>query len=304
MDDAGNKTTPEMTSVVLGTAVRTLCGTVDTGHYDAATQTVDVDTFRVTVDTVPTDLRVRFFADAAGLATVQEFSVLVFDTQPTPRLLNGGLLDTTLSDHGVFRTSLAIGTYDIVVRARNNADVAAPFTYSVRFVVDAPCPALTAKASYTESHDGASNTGNDVLSVDFAMKPSFAMIAGMAEPTGITVKPDTKVRVSGTSAAVTGTDAYMDRDTYEIATDAQTNELSVLLGWAGAGVDLDYVVFKEGTTIETAEASTAGADGSELATFAVEPSTKYWLWVGASKTSTALPATYDVDVCGAEATRV
>jgi hypothetical protein len=298
LDDVGNATTAESANVTIGAQTRNLCGSINTGHFDAATGTVDVDRFRVTVEAASADLLVRFFAGAGG----SELSVLIFNTAPAPTLLNGGRLDAALGDHGVFRSSLAAGTYDVVVRVRATADLAAPIDYKVRLLADAPCAAISDPAAYTEAHDNADSRGNDVVAVDFSKAPAFAPATGSApEATGLTIAPKQPVRISGTSADVTGTDQFMDRDTFQFATDAATNELSVRLAWP-AGADLDYVVFQDQSTTETASSTNAGGDGTELATFAVKPSSTYWLWVGGRKGSAGLPAAYDVSVCGTQVT--
>src|SRR5258706_68851 len=84
---------------------------------------------------------------------------------------------------------------------------------------------------------------------------AFTSMPGAPEPTGLTIAPAMPLRISGSSADVTGTDQFLDRDTYQLATDAMTNELSVLLAWP-AGADLDYVVFQDQTTTETASSAT------------------------------------------------
>jgi len=295
--DATNDAQSEMTGLMIGAGTQELCGNLDNGHYDAVTKTVDLDTFRVTA-AAQADLRVRFFG-ATGVENLTEFSVLVFSTDTAPVLLNGAYFDATLGDHGVFRASLPPGTYDIVVRARAGADIAAPIGYKVRFLPDLECPQI-AKPSYTEQHDGASNTGNDQLAIDFSKNPVASMIAGTAESTGLKIDPFTQDRISGTAAMVSGPDGYMDRDTYVFTTGALTNELSVRLDWPG-GADLDYVVFAAMATTPTGASTVASQTGPELAIFAAKPGTQYWLWVGAAKSSTTLPVTYDAAVCGEHA---
>jgi hypothetical protein len=292
-NDVGNATAPEAANLTIGHQTRNLCGTINPGHYDAASNTVDVDRFNVTVDG-SADVLVRFFA--TGVDT-SDLSVLIFDSGQS--LLNGGHLDTKLGDHGAFRSSLVAGTYDVVVRLRATADVAAAIDYKVRVLADAPCTPITAAAAYTEAHDNADNHGNDVVAVDFSKSTPFTTMPGTAEPTGLTITPAMPVRISGSSADAPGADQFSDRDTYQLATDAMTNELSVLLAWP-AGPDLDYVVFQDQSTTETASSTTAGGDGTELATFAVKPSATYWLWVGGRKGTTGLPAAYDLSVCGAQ----
>jgi hypothetical protein len=298
--DASNGTAPEMTGLTISGATQEICGNLNSGHYDAGTRTVDADTFRVTASG-QADLRVRFFG-ATGIDNLDEFSVLVFDTNAAPGLLAGGVYNATLGDHGVFRASLPAGTYDVVVRARAAADIAAPIAYKVRFLPELECPQITGKPGYSESHDGASNTGNDTLAVDFARNPSVGATSGDPEPTGKSFDPGTQILFQGSAANVTGSgDPYLDRDTYEIATGKSTNELSVRLDWPGSTADLDYLVVAEMSTTPTGAATTASQTGPEIAIFPVKPNTKYWLWVGAAKTSTMLPVTYGASVCASNA---
>jgi hypothetical protein len=302
--DGANATTAEITNVTVGGGDRTLCGAINPGHFDTSSKKVDEDHFRVTVG-APSALLVRFFGDA-GIETLALYSVLIFDTSNPSALINGGHLDATLGDHGVFRTSLPAGSYDVVVRGQAAADLSAPINYKVRIVAESPCAAITTAASYTEANDGASNNSNDVMTVNFSADPAFVATAATtdaAEATGVTIDAMTPVRISGSSASVAaGSDQYLDRDTYQVMTGASTNELAVRLGWQGA-VDLDYVVFQDGTTTATGASTTASTTPDEYATFAVKPSTSYWVWVGAAKGSTATPAAYDLSMCGAQVAR-
>ncbi|MEO8840509.1 MAG: hypothetical protein ABI591_01175 [Kofleriaceae bacterium] len=299
--DGANATTAETTNVTVGGGDRTLCGTIDPGHFNPTSKTVDEDHYRIAVGSNGA-LLVRFFGDP-GIETLSLYSVLIFDTANPPALINGGHFDSTLGDHGVFRTSLPAGSYDVVVRGQAAADLSAAINYKVRILAESPCAAVTAAASYTETSDGASNTGNDMMTVNFAADPSFAPTTATtdaAEATGLTIDAMTPVRVSGSSASVAaGSDQYLDRDTYQMMTGASTNELAVRLGWQGT-VDLDYLVFKDGTTTATGASTAASTTPDEYATFAVEPNTSYWVWVGATKDSTGAPAAYDVSVCGAQ----
>jgi hypothetical protein len=295
--DSTNNATPEMSGLTIGGPTKEICGQIDSGHYDSATKTVDLDTYRFTV-TTQSDLRVRFFG-ASDVSKLSEFSVLVFDTSPAPVLLNGYAFDATLGDHGVFRASLAPGTYDVFVRGRADADIAAPLKYQVRFLADAECPQQVANADYKEQHDGADNHGNDVLAIDFSKTPSATASAGTAESTGLKFDAGVHKRISGSAANVTGTDTYMDRDTYAIST-GSANELSIRLDWAG-GADLDYVVFAESSMIPTGGSTVASQTGPEVAIFPVLPSTHYRLWIGAKQGSTTLPAAYDASVCASHA---
>src|SRR5262249_48663748 len=153
---------------------------------------------------------------------------------------------------------------------------------------------ITAGANYTEANDGAANTGNDVLSADFTKDPQFMMSSGSPESTGITIDSSSKQRISGTSAQVTGTDQYQDRDTYQIQT-GDNDELTVRLDWMGATTDLDFAVFEQNTTNPAGLGNIGDPGAGELQTFAVKPNTTYWIWVGNFDGGTA-PMNYDLSI--------
>lgn len=295
--DGSNAATSEATSLTIGGAPHTLCGTINPGHFDAASKTVDTDRYRVTSDgTVP--LIIRYFG-APGAA---ELSVLVFDTTITPTLLFGTRSNPTVDDHGAFVAVLPAGSYDVVVVAHAAADLAAPIDYKLGFAPDAPgrCPAITAPASYAEATDGA-GTGNDVIAAKFAVDPRFkltALATDAPEPTGLTIDAATPVRISGSSANVNADDDYMDRDTFLVQTGATTSELTLRLDWSETGVDLDYVVFPADQTASAGE-SLLATPGEEYNVIAVKPSTAYWIWIGSHDGSAVLPAAYDLSICGA-----
>jgi hypothetical protein len=237
-----------------------------------------------------------------------DFQGTITDTSADPTLLNSGDYTGSLGDHGAYLAELPAGTYNIVVTASAAADIAAPIPYKVELVADQPttrCPDLTGMtADYTEANDGAANTGNDVVLVDFTKIPSFSLTAATTdapEMTGLTVDPSKNAHVVGSSASVAaGTDTYLDRDTYAITTGTSTNELSIRLNWPGSTTDLDYVVFENNmlTTPNVAATLTASTE-DEFATFAVKPSTSYWVWIGAYKGSTGQPIAYSASVCAA-----
>lgn len=296
--DATNNTAAEASSVTIGAGTKSLCGKVDPGHYDAVQKSVDVDTFRVT--STDASLIVQFFGDD-GLAALADFSVVVRDTKPQPAIVAANTFHGALADHAASLAQLPAGDYDISITASADADIATPLPYKVRFVEDKPdrCAAVTAKPAYTEAHDNADNAGNDVVNADFTKDPQFTLTASDAdapEPTKLTVGAATIVRVSGSSDQVNPADQYMDRDTFEIATGADAEELTIRLDWTGAA-DLDYAVFEEQTTIPTGLSNISANATTERNTFAVKPSTKYWVWVGSFDGGTA-PTAYDLSICG------
>jgi hypothetical protein len=296
--DATNNTTAETSGVTIGTGTKTVCGKIEPGHFDAAQKSVDVDAFRVTA-AADTSLIMQFFGDD-GLASLTELSVVVRDTKALPAILAAGTFHAALADHAAFLVELPAGDYDVSIAGSAPADIAAALEYKIRFVEDKPdrCAPVTAAASYTEALDNADNAGNDVIAADFSKDPQFTLTAGTTdapEPTGLTVDAKSALRVTGSSAMVNPTDQYMDRDTFEITTGGSTDELTIRMDWMGAA-DLDYAVFEEQSTTPTGLSNISANGTNERSTFAVKPSTKYWVWVGSF--DGGAPTTYDLSICG------
>lgn len=298
--DTSNDLTAEPTGLTVGLTPQTLCGTINPGHFNIDTRTVDADAYRVTSEG-PGNLVVRFSGSPGGSAMVG-FSVFVFTTEEIPTLLFGGSTNPTIPDHGVFLLALPAGTYDIVVSAQNSQDLTASFPYKVQLAPDGPtrCPAVTATATYTEAADGA-GADNDVIAVDFDVDPPFQLTTSMAdapELTGLTVDGSTPIRITGSSANEDAEDDYLDRDVYLVRTAATTSELTLRLGWADAQTNLDYIVFPAEQTAQLG-GSFLLEGNEEYNVFAVQPSSSYWIWVGSHDGSTGLPAGYDLTICGA-----
>jgi hypothetical protein len=102
--------------------------------------------------------------------------------------------------------------------------------------------------------------------------------------------------IAGNAGATAMNDLYLDRDTYQLSTNENTNELAISLDWDGTTSDLDYIVFEGGSLTPVVASNTTSTTSGELAEFGVKPSTTYWLWVGAFNGSTA--ANYRATVCG------
>jgi hypothetical protein len=297
--DVTNLTTSEETGLTVGAVDQSLCGIINTGHFDSDSNTVDTDSFRVTSDGT-VGLVVRLFG-APGAALAGDFVVTIFDTAETPTLLAGVTVNLAVADHAAFPIALPAGTYDIVIAAHNPTDLAASFNYKVQLAPDAPtrCAAVTAAADYTEARDGT-GTGNDVIAVAFGGDPAFQLTASpddAAEPTGLTIGAVHPIRITGSSANEDAADDYMDRDTYLVQTGPDTNELTLRLDWADAANDLDFVVFVAGQTAETGD-GLLSVPMEEYNIIPVKPATSYWVWIGSHDGSTALPATYDLSICG------
>lgn len=276
------------------TARTTLCGQVDTTHADAGK--VDIDAYAITLSAPAT---VTLTLVGAGLEALEaaEFAVWSGTAFDTPE--GGG---TFVASHGITAITLDAGTYELAVLAGNAAAPAAPIAYKLTIATDAPaarCPKVTAAANFTEANDGGASNGNDVIQIDFAqqMSQSLTMAANDApEPSAIAVAPGSASRISGSLAEVGITGSYKDADTYAFTTDAATNQLEIRLNWTGA-TDLDYFLFEEGTLPSTGSSAIAADLEDEFQTFAVKPSTTYWLWTGLFRSSVG-PQAYDFSICG------
>jgi hypothetical protein len=304
--DGTNATTPEATGVTIGAQNKTLCGQVDMGHFGSATSTVDVDEYSVSVGGTA-ELIVEF--EDSTPANLTDFNVTITDAAVDPTILNSGDFTGALSDHGAYLAELPAGNFNVVVTATGTAAISAAIPYKVHIVADQPttrCPDMTtATADYTEASDGASNIGNDVITVDFTKPTSFALTTATTdnpETSGITLDATTNKHIAGSSGTPTPayTDKYIDRDTFAFMTGASTNEMSIRLNWPGSTSDLDYLVFENNALTTPVAVSTLTASSQdEFQTFAVKPNTGYWLWVGAYTGSTGQPIAYSASLCGA-----
>ena len=282
---------PEATGITLG-ARAMLCGSFASTHYDGDI-TVDIDSFTITVPAA-TDVLVRI--RGAGAEAIQFVGVDVY---------TGALLDQYVGgnefygDHGTVALHLAGGTYELQPFALDVAAPAAPIDYVVEITADAPaarCPAL-ASGGYAEATDGATSTGNDVITIPSGAPPALTAAASDApEPTAITLGT-AATRVTGIAAVSSAQDQYADRDTYLVTTGAATNELTVRLDTTVATADVDFLLFEAGSATPVLRAITATRP--ETRTFSVKLATAYWLLVGAKAASTGLPAPYTATLCPA-----
>jgi hypothetical protein len=272
-----------------------LCGKLDSGHYDGGTQTVDVDAFAFTVSAA-SDLVARVYG--SGAETLDTVALQITSMDGSMQLAFG----VFVGDHAALIVHLPAGQYLAAVSAFSASALGAAVDYKVRFDPDTAgrCAKLTS-GGYTETNDGA-GSGNDMVNYDESAstpKTLTAATTDMPEPTGITVAAGTPAHIAGSSANVNPADSYMDRDTYLFSTGAGVNEMSIRLNWSATTVDFDYLVMPVPTTTVNDFAgglATANSE-DEFQTFAVKPSTMYWLWVGAYDGATGLPATYDATLC-------
>lgn len=309
-DDAGNDTTPEVTALDVGTAGLHLCGQIDARTPDGGV--VDVDQYRVHVPQTGSYV-VRLKAAGAGdLSLVQFF------------FLEDGHAGRFVGTHGVFVAPLAVGEATLTIAAFAPSAPGAPVPYTMTIApddIDARCMTLSGNPSYSETYDGATSADNDVVTImdttTFAIgQTPDTPTVDAPEPTNLVVAPALSVKLAGDAgvdAEATGYgDDYRDRDTYLIATGAETDELSIRLDFAddtGSSTDdADLDVFlldvppdataaPEPVTVSNA----AALAGPEFATTAVLPSTTYWLTVGSFAGLTG-DKPYTVTICGASFT--
>lgn len=283
---------PEQTGLVIDDR-RVVCGSFDHTHFDGDI-TVDVDGYVVTV-AADTDVLVRIHG--AGAETIDLVGIDVYGGAALDQLVGS---TSFYGEHGVAALRLPAGTYEVVAFALAGAAIPASIPYRLDLRPDNPaarCSELTA-GGYPEANDGASNDGNDVITIPSGAPPALTTAATDApEPTGATLMPAVRQRLSGTIADIATPDQYEDKDTFAFATGAATNELAVQLAWPTAA-NLDMVLFEAGTA-EPVVRAIATTASPEVKTFSVKPSTSYWLLVGGKAGGTGLPAAYGATLCPA-----
>lgn len=283
LHDDTNHTAPETTPVAFGTKA-VYCGQIDIGHTVSTTMLVDADAFGFAIG-ADTSIRIELEGDFGPLGVELSIVNRFGDPIRTSRFVGA---------HAVTAARLSPGGYGLAVRAIG-AEPAAAIPYKATITIDTSSCHVTSAATYTES--GAANDMVDVrFTGDVAMRRVLTAAADAPEPDGVTFAPGTQVRFTGTSADVDAADDYRDRDAFLVVTGAGVDTLSVRLDWASTSADLDFFVFPASVP-ELVGASHVSTMAPEAATFAVAPSTTYWLWIGAYDTSTGLPITYDASVC-------
>jgi len=286
-EDTTNGTTAgaELTGLTFGAPI-IVCGQVDTSQLSAAN--VDLDAYRFTV---PATTDVLFHLTGEGLDTLDGVVIQMLDI--------GGsqiALGTLVGTHATLPAHLPTGDYVLGVRADSRVTPASPIAYRLTVVSDQPevrCP-KGATMKYVEANDGPSSDGNDMVAYDTGIEQkSLTPEADVPEPAGDSAPA---LQITGIADNVNALDNYQDRDAYELKTGATTTQLTVRLDWTNASTDLDLLaLFKD-----TAKSFGGGLSPlgiiEEYDTFAVEPDTRYWVWVGAFDGSSA-PASYDITIC-------
>lgn len=290
--DSTNDTMSEMTNLTVSDHQEHVCGQFNGGHHDDLLGIVDIDTYRIDIETpTPTPTLVEIIG-GDGVDQLHDIAIQFLTTGTQPALAGVGHYDPALSDHGAYVVTLTPGLYDMQVILYDSGDLSGPIDYRVRLAPMPACDALT-NANYTEASDAT----NGVVSVDYTKDPSFTMIAGNTpEASNVSVDAGDSDMIAGSAGATATSDLYLDRDTYAISTTENTNELAVRLDWDGTTSDLDFIVFEENSVTPVVASNTTSDMEGELAVFGVKPSTTYWLWIGAFMGSTA--TNYRATVCG------
>lgn len=297
--DSTNFTTTaaETTNLTLGTRI-TMCGAINNGHYEPSPDLVDADAFKFTIS-ADTDVVMHLFGTG-----IQNPDDTVLQIRQGTAFIGFGVVE---GDHGTLSAHLPAGEYVAAVASFHNADLGAAIPYKLTIVPDQPqtrCAKLTTTADYPESADGTGND-NDVIDYNSSSNTPSTLSASstdMPEPTNITVPADSSMhkRISGSSANVDPADDYEDRDTFAFTTGSTTTQLTIRLNWGATTVDLDYRVYPVSTTdpLSIVGGLREAASEYEFETFAVKPSTTYWLWVAAENGATGQPIGYDATLCG------
>jgi hypothetical protein len=305
-DDANNDDllgtgTAETTNLTFTNAALTICGQINNGHFNVPEEAVDVDSFRLTV---PADTLGILHLSAPDASALQSTTVEISGLTTATGVSEVGVLADTFA---VTAATLVPGDYLITVSSFNPTDAASAIDYVITLELDSAtrCAKATQTADYAESSDGVTADGNDVVEIRFSGSPPrqfTALPTDVPEDTNLTIASDATFRITGTTAnpavqPVSWMDSYTERDTYAITTGATTNTLAVRVNWPGTTTDLDFYVFPESSFNEIAQGFKNGNMEDEFTTLAVTPSTTYWITVAADNAS-ALPANYDLTVCG------
>lgn len=278
-----------------------ICGKLDNTHYVQARQLVDIDSYVVSVT-----------AESGAMLTFTAAGAEAFDSVFIE--INGTVVGPSVfgqfrGDHAVTSAILPPDDYIITVQSFDAAVPVAALDYKLTLIPDmaSRCAKSTAAADYTESNDGATASGNDVMEVRYGnQQPRRALTAlqtDAAEPTGFTVAPNMTYHAAGENTKPTvppasWADSFQDRDTYLVTAGATTNQMAVRLNWPGTTGDFDLFVFPVDSPIETAVSWDNLAMEDEFTTFAVEPNKQYWVWAGLDDASTGQPINYDLTICG------
>jgi len=301
-NDASNqRATPSLTGTAEDTGQSTsgqvdICGRIDADHFVAGTQVVDIDSYSIEVAGAGEVYATIEFAKEVPADSVQ-LVVALADADQRPVL--------AAASNGALWSAVPAGELTVSVVVRNASALTQAIPYRIRVVsddFDARCPRLAdpdPNQEQTEASDGPLHQGNDTVRVSDTSGSVTGVAASAPEDLGLILQGDVYVvHGSAASSSIEPAYAYEDGDGY-ILTPFGTGQLSLRVDWTGNGADLDLWVFDADTREVVARSARPGsATGPERLTFAVTSGTDYLVWVGAAQTSTSLPASYDVTICG------
>lgn len=295
--DRTNDGSAEPTGRIFAGQRLAICGMIEPGATGG--DLVDRDLYQVTVAPAA-PVVVRLSAPLGG--DVDRLELLVRD-ENGPRAVA-----RWRAGNAVTALLLPLGEYQLGVEARSGTTPTA-FPYRIEVYADDPaarCPPMTGGTEHAEADESAAgHRANDVVEVQ-GLPPLLAARAtddpdDGPDATGQAVSAGGRFAITGHSASVASAgDAYRDRDTFLFYTGATTNQLDLRVTWTGAIADLDLLVFEAGKPEDPLGTPSAALIGEEIVVTAVKPQTAYWLWIGGSARSTALPVSYTVHVCGRE----
>jgi len=306
VDDDANDRDAEATGLTAGDEPLTICGQLD-ARAPGGDGRVDVDRYTFSVADEG-DFLIR--VDSANGRDVALLTAGVGLAAGGPEADRGH--GQWVGNHLVFFASLEAGELVVDVVAFDDATPAESIEYALRLVPDdgaARCPPGAEPTSYVEAADGTGHRDNDMATVVY--DPAFAISATASttdapEPSAsrATVTAGMRYKLGGVAGDVTSPgDEYRDRDTYLIATGADTNELTVRVVAPAGGADLDFfvmpVAIENADPVSIWDGTQVGTTGIEVQTGAVLPSTSYWLWIGGyDDTGVVWPTSYVIYLCG------
>lgn len=274
-----------------------ICGEVDSDHFAAGDQIVDIDSYSINVASAGEIYVLVEFAKEIPADDVMLVVAASDQDQRWVRLASGT---------GVLWSAVPSGALTVSVVVLNASALQQKISYRIRILqddFDERCPRATSAVpqenQYDEMNDGTNNQGNDVLRVpaDLDIGGDISAVASSTAEDGLGVGTAEVhwARGSAGLSTIQPAHGYEDGDAYDLLRLGPT-QLSVRLDWEGSA-DLDLFVFEGQGDRLIARSTTRAAGAAERLTF--PPSTiGYLIWVAAAEGSTGLPQAYDVTVCG------
>jgi hypothetical protein len=309
-DDRGNETTAEVTGLSIGGGGVLICGAITARA--PVSGLIDRDLYELDAGGAA-DLVVRLRAPDG-----RDVAELAINLTAGAGSLGQGRF---VGNHAVFLSRVESGAVTLEIVAGDLEAPPAAIAYQVEVVAEdraARCPNLSSNPTFTEVRDTTPNlnAGNDMVELTSspATVAQTAATSDAPEASNLVVTDGMSYELAGTLAvngnAAGYADDYLDRDTFLIATGAQTTELTVRTSWTEDGTtgnaddaNLDVVLFRvpDGTAppLELAAGRHGSASPPELEATAVLPSTTYWLWVG-NYLGSAQPKPYELTICGVD----